>query len=286
MSGPRHIGPHEVEKSVVVYVCYIRAHRKPRNIGQDFAGNLIKATVTLVSVKSIGTEEVVCNIQVREAVLVIIEPRCGQALVGADKTCSFAHVNKTTSVVAEKVIVLTSLHNPKAFSRMKDDVIQFPVFLLNYCFTIFNSSLNSQTIRRRFQMSVAIRDQVTIQVTIQIVVGKGHFDICSLVSETQILCSIHKASPCPILEHQVYVSCTGNKYVQIAVAIMIHKAATDSPVFCNCLTQTDMVSNVTELELSQVFEKPMSPIRICKKEIRKIITIKISGTNSDDQGFV
>ena len=149
---------------------------------QHITGNFLETTVSLIVVKTIRPEKVIGYVKVGKTVIVIIKPRSGKTLVGPKQPHLVTDVLKSRSVVSKKVIVFSRLSHIQAIRGMEDDIIQLTVLLLDYGDAFAECNLDTQALGSRGQMGFAIGHQVTVQITVQIIVCESHLYVGTFVS--------------------------------------------------------------------------------------------------------
>lgn len=89
-----HVGADEVEQAVVVEIAEVAAHGEPRGVGEGCARGVGEGAVAIVAVEAVGAVEVVGDVDVGPAVVVVIPPGNAEAFVVAvDPTSSVTSAN-------------------------------------------------------------------------------------------------------------------------------------------------------------------------------------------------
>ena len=101
-----HVGGEQIDEAVVVDVGHVGPHGEPRRVGQDVRGDVGELAVAIVAVQMVGAEEVVRDVEIRAAVVVVVPPSGGQREVRAVDARLARDVGKAAAVVAVKMIEL------------------------------------------------------------------------------------------------------------------------------------------------------------------------------------
>ena len=178
---------------------------------QYFTGDFLKGAVSPVAVQAIGAEEIVGHVEVGITILVIIEPRGREALVGSSQADCIADVDVLGSIVPEEVVVLACLHYPHSLRRVEHDVVLLTILFLDQKFSIDHLGIDFDVDQGRRSTGHAVGQQITVEISVQVVVSESHVHVGSLASQAESEGAIAEGAVALIVEEQVEVAHSCNE---------------------------------------------------------------------------
>ena len=190
VSAARHVGGHVVQAPVIVDVCHVGSHGKPRGVGQHIGSDIAETAVPVVPVEPVRSVEIIGDIKVDPAVGIEIPPGCGKPVSGGPDPCDLAYIREprapgiVIAVIAKKVVELGAGHLLVFAARHLHQACKLGIAVGKDRFAIRTGGDIESCLQESGRGFDAICDEIEIEIAITIVVGKGRHQACSSEGQT------------------------------------------------------------------------------------------------------